>query len=166
MEHIRHSINMCCCLRFTLTKLPSKHFPSIVSFTVSSISPQTEPGNPSLFENAYFCEHWALRMCHIWYWALYMHFLIQLEDNTVRYITLFSSSFCIWWISRVTQKINELPRLHRQWVVKVSSDPRQWDSRAPRIAIPPGVVADLCPGFNCISDVTNYVTSGQPLQFN
>lgn len=91
-------------------------------------------------------------MCHIWCWALYMHFLIQLEDNTMRYIISLSSSFRIWGISRVIQKINELPRLHRQWVVKLRFDPRQWESRAPRIALLPGVVANLGPGFNCTSD--------------
>lgn len=39
-----------------------------------------------------------------------------------------------------------------QWVVKLRFDPRQWDSRAPRIALLPGVVDNIDPVFNCTPD--------------
>lgn len=147
MENIRHSINMCCCLRFMLTKFPSKHFPSVVSFTLLRQSQEillsmrmpssvnTEPIECAI----YGAEH---------YTCIFLFSLKTTQWDTLYHYPLHFA----FGESQVIQKINELPRLHRQWVVKLRFDPRQWESRAPRIALLPGVVANLGPGFNCTSD--------------
>lgn len=82
----------------------------------------------------------------------------------MRYIILLSSSFCVWGISSVIRKINELPQITQVVSYKAGFDPRQKDSRAPWFALLPCIVVNLDPDFKCTSAVFYLVTPGKPLK--